>query len=89
MENTIPTGQFCQSCSMPLLNKDDFGTNSDGSVNNEYCNFCCQNGNFTQPNITMEQMIEQVAGFMRKMNMTEQMVAISKLNIPTLKRWKV
>ena len=39
--------QFCQSCGMPLTDTNK-GTNSDGSLNNEYCSYCYQKGQFTQ-----------------------------------------
>ena len=53
MENMI----FCQSCAMPMMKDEDYGTNQDGSKNEEYCTYCYQSGAFTA-DITMEQMIE-------------------------------
>ncbi len=53
--NMQPQRQFCQSCAMPMQNPDDFGTNADGSNNNEYCSYCFRNGKFTEPNMTVEQ----------------------------------
>ena len=53
---------ICQSCGMPLYNEDDFGTNADNSKNEEYCVYCCQKGQFTDPDITMEEMITKIAG---------------------------
>lgn len=50
--------QFCQSCGMPLSNTNK-GTNADGSLNEDYCTYCYQNGKFTQ-NLTMSQMIEKM-----------------------------
>ena len=48
---------YCQSCGMPLKEKEDFGTNADLSQNREYCSYCYQKGEFQQPDITMEEMI--------------------------------
>ena len=48
--------EFCQSCGMPLTDTNK-GTNSDGSLNNEYCSYCYQEGQFTQ-DFNMSQMIE-------------------------------
>jgi hypothetical protein len=31
---------ICQSCSMPLEKEEDYGTNADGTKNNEYCVYC-------------------------------------------------
>jgi hypothetical protein len=85
-----PQGPFCQSCGMPLQNESDFGTNADGSPNHEYCNYCFQNGAFTQPEITKDEMIEKVAGMMVAMNIMPEDQAKSLVTtfIPTLKRWQ-
>ena len=40
--------KFCQSCGMPLQAEDQWGTNADGSLNEEYCCYCYQKGAFTQ-----------------------------------------
>ena len=48
--------EFCQSCGMPLTDTNK-GTNSDGSLSNEYCSYCYQEGQFTQ-DFNMNQMIE-------------------------------
>ena len=81
--------QFCQSCSMPLLDDKLYGTNTDGSKNNEYCIYCYKNGNFTS-NISMEEMknfcIEKMLEFhpeMNKENATKMMNEV----FPKLKRW--
>ena len=68
----------------------DFGTNADGSKSTEYCNFCYQNGKFTDEGITMEQKIVNVAGFLAKQGNVPQAEAIAtaKATVPTLKRWK-
>jgi len=75
---------------MPMEKPEDFGTNADGSRNKDYCRFCLQNGRFTDPNITMEQMIEKVAGFIvTKMKMPKaQAKEMAKTLIPKLKRWQ-
>ena len=36
--------KFCQSCGMPLQAEDQWGTNADGSLNEEYCCYCYQKG---------------------------------------------
>lgn len=47
--------KFCQSCAMPLT-ADNCGTNADGSASTTYCQYCYQNGEFTQPNLTFVEM---------------------------------
>ncbi len=87
METMKPQGPFCQSCSMPMTKKEDFGTNADGSQNEEYCTYCFQHGNFVPANSTMEQVIEKSLEAMRQMKMPETLIEQTKLIIPTLKRW--
>ena len=50
--------RFCQSCGMPMEADTDFGTNEDGSRNEDYCCYCYQKGAFTNPSMTMEEMID-------------------------------
>jgi len=88
--NQMPTGPFCQSCSMPMQKPDDFGTGADGFKQNDYCVYCFKNGAFTEPDITRDQMIDKVAKLMvEKTNMpADQAKAIAKMFIPKLKRWR-
>ena len=51
--------KLCQSCGMPLSSAEVLGTNADGSLNEEYCTYCYQHGNFAQ-DCTMDEMIELV-----------------------------
>jgi len=84
-----PKGPVCQSCAMPMTKPDDFGTNGDGTKNGDYCSMCYVEGAFTEPKITMEQMIEKVAAILVKhMNLPEdEAKEILKATIPKLKRW--
>lgn len=85
-----PAGPFCQSCGMPMEKPEDFGTNADGSKNEEYCKFCYQLGQFTELDITMEQMIDKVAAIMTNIKgMTEdQAKEMANSFVPKLKRWQ-
>ena len=49
---------FCQSCTFPIDNVEDRGTEKDGSKSALYCKYCYQNGQFTDPNMTLERMTE-------------------------------
>lgn len=80
----------CQSCGIPLVHPDQYGTNRDGSENSEYCKYCFQNGLFTDPNMTVEQMIENSISYMvngLKMNEAKAR-SLSQIIIPQLKRWR-
>lgn len=61
---------ICQCCSMPLVKDGDYGTNADGSVNEDYCVNCFSGGKYTQPNITKDEMVDQVTDIMMQ---TEQL----------------
>lgn len=45
----------CQSCGMPMNKAAGFGTNADGTQNQEYCCYCYKNRAFTA-DIAMEEM---------------------------------
>ena len=77
---------FCQSCGMPLQAEEDFGTNSDGGKNMEYCVHCYESGAFTQ-DVTMEDMIEICVPFMTDMKPEEAKTLLQE-HLPKLKRWR-
>ncbi len=81
---------ICQSCGKPIGKTDEFGKNADGSSNKDYCGFCFKDGNFTNPNITMDYMIEISAILMAAMMNISEKEAKEKTAavIPRLKRWK-
>jgi hypothetical protein len=88
MQFKIPKGPFCQSCAMPMEKEGQFGTNADGSKNDEYCSYCFKNGKFTEPEITLPQMIAKVSRIMSEMKMPEILIGQVKTFIPKLKRWQ-
>lgn len=53
---------FCQSCGMPMTAPEHFGTEADGTPNNDYCAYCYKEGVFTQE-CSMEEMIQHCAQF--------------------------
>lgn len=80
---------ICQSCGMPMKIASDYGTKEGGAQSYEYCKYCYQNGAFTQPDMTMEQMIQGDIGIMVKFGMSEEEAkATVTKQVPTLKRWK-
>jgi hypothetical protein len=85
-----PEGPFCQSCGMPLSrDAQGGGTNADGSRTTEYCSHCFRDGAFTQPAMTVDQMVTNVQNRLRSLNMPPAMVDSAAGMIPSLKRWKV
>lgn len=74
---------------MPMQKPKDFGTNADGSMNDDYCCFCFKKGEFTWPNATMHQMTEKIASMSVQMGMSENEArSMAKDVLPKLKRWK-
>lgn len=81
--------KFCQSCAMPLTDDETFGTNADGSKNEEYCVYCYKDGAFTS-DCTMEEMIDFCAAHVDEWSMEvskEEAIAQMKGYFPQLKRW--
>ena len=80
--------KICQSCGMPIISEDQLGTNSDGSINEDYCKYCYKNGEFIDK-VTMEEYIEMCSKYGSQAGMTnEVMKEYCKKLFPTLKRWK-
>lgn len=78
----------CQSCGVPL--EDWFyGTTEDGAETREYCRFCYTDGAFTEPDLTMQEMIQRNIEFMTgKLKIDEKKShEFSYALIPSLKRW--
>ena len=86
-----PEMKFCQSCAHPLRTEEDKGTNADGTKNEEYCHYCYMNGEFTQTDISLEEMIELSAkGWSEadpNISYEEAKKQLSQM-IPQLKRWR-
>lgn len=80
--------RICQSCGMPMEDDSLLATNKDGSINNDYCKYCYQNGEFVD-NVTMEEYIDICSQYGEQAGMTnEQMKEYLTKLFPTLKRWK-
>ena len=78
---------FCQSCMMPL-SPETYGTEKDGSKNEDYCIYCYKDGKFTS-DITMEEMIDFcVPKTAEATGMSEEEARkMSEELFPKLKRW--
>jgi hypothetical protein len=49
---------FCESCGMTLVRAEDFGTEHDDSKSTECCHYRYQNGQWTDANITFDEMLQ-------------------------------
>ena len=83
--------KFCQCCGMPMgENNELYGTNADGSKNEEYCKYCFEKGKFTFQG-TMEEMIDSCASIcVREGGYPDEETARREMMkfFPQLKRWK-
>ncbi len=79
--------KVCQSCGMPIENDDQLGLNKDGTKST-YCSFCYENGQFLQPDITVEEMRTFCINIMKeKMNVPKFLGKMMTRNIYKLERW--
>lgn len=88
---SIENKSRCQSCGMPLSKEfGNYGTQSDGSIHEEYCSICYCDGNFTQPEQTLEQMIaSSIDNMVSEVGIPKARAEeLAKGFIPTLKRWQ-
>ncbi|MGA9422833.1 MAG: zinc ribbon domain-containing protein [Rhodanobacteraceae bacterium] len=79
----------CQSCGMPLKRDEKGGgSNADGSSSRRYCSHCYENGEFTQPDITVEQMQALVRKKLGEMKLPGFLTGFFTRGIPKLARWR-
>ncbi len=86
--------QICQSCGMNMKSSQDYGANGDGTLNQEYCTHCYQNGAFTR-DVTMEEMLENNLQYLSHWNeetgnnyTVEEARPLLREFLSSLKRWK-
>jgi hypothetical protein len=71
---------------MPLSDTKNYGTDADGSPNQDYCHYCFKNGMFTGDH-TVEQMVERCIPLMlHEMSEEDARTKLEK-QLPALKRW--
>lgn len=79
----------CQSCGMPLSRDEKGGgTEANGKKSSMYCSHCYENGKFTLPNITADEMRDRVINKMTDMKFPRFMAKVFTRNIHKLQRWK-
>lgn len=82
----------CQSCGMPIgASFGNLGTNADASPSDTYCSFCFANGEFTQPDLSVDDMIRMSIANMTGDDLRmplDRATELAQRVIPTLGRWK-
>jgi len=89
--DVIMQEKMCESCGMPMGSTDEmYGTEKSGAKSVDYCKYCYDNGAFTDPNATLESMIEIVAAMMVKdFGFAPDDAKKQCLEgLPNLKRWR-
>lgn len=66
-----------------------FGTNADGTIVKEYCRFCFSLGKFSEPELTLDDMLKKSIGHMTRVLQFPEAKAkeMAQKIIPQLKRW--
>lgn len=79
----------CQSCGLYFESTYDYGKNADGSVNEDYCIYCYNDGKFTS-DMKLEDMIETCVRITlasdEEITREKATELVTKV-LPTLKRW--
>jgi len=78
---------FCQSCSMPIDTPELRGTEKDGTKSSEYCKFCYADGQFTHPDLTLDEMKEHMMKQMEYDKLPADIMEMAVNRLPFLKRW--
>lgn len=78
----------CQSCGMPLARDEQRGgTEENGDRSKKYCSHCYQNGEFTLPGATLEQMKDRVKQKLIEFGFPKFLTGFFTRNIHKLERW--
>jgi len=85
----MKTYSNCQSCGMPMKRDEHGGgTNADGSRSTMYCSHCYVAGEFTMPDLTVEQMQSRVRAKLKEFHIPGFMAGFLTRGNPRLERWR-
>jgi hypothetical protein len=74
---------------MPLGKPEDFGTAASGLRVNDYCHFCYVDGRFTNPDVSLSEMIDFCTDVLVRRGMAYDTARTLMTDaLPMLKRWK-
>ncbi|MGO4816881.1 zinc ribbon domain-containing protein [Flavobacterium sp. W22_SRS_FP1] len=80
---------LCQSCGIPLDTEALKSTEKNGLKNEEYCKFCYDKGEFTSPNLSLDELKETIEIQMKKLKLPDDAIQDALNILPNLNRWKV
>lgn len=81
--------EFCQSCGMPMEDKNLYGDDADGNKSKDYCSYCYAKGEFLQ-DVSMQEMIEHCIPYLLEAKVAKTGKEVEKMMqgfFPQLKRW--
>ena len=86
----MPDNGFCQSCAMPFYRPEDHGTEPDGTLSGDYCNYCYDDGVFLQDYANSDELVAACAPMMAESChiSVEQAEDCMSALLPNLKRWR-
>lgn len=81
--------EFCQSCGRMISRSEEYGCESDGALNREFCRDCYRNGDFTDPSLTRWQVVSRtIPMWMQKKHLSYRDALIqANYFISSLRRW--
>lgn len=85
-EKPTKPSSVCHSCGKRFSAIRIKGINSDGTVNDSFCNFCYQDGKLTEPELSLSNVIERVKSEISRKNFLKRYFTI--LRIKGLDRWR-
>lgn len=77
----------CQSCGMPLC-KDKNRSQVVGESVIRFCSFCYQDGQFIEPNLSLDEMLTRVKLVLQRQNHSRIIIFFMLRIVKTLERWK-
>lgn len=78
----------CQSCAMPLKKVEERGTEKDLAKSSMYCKHCYQEGDFTQQNLSVDEMKHFVKNKCIEMGFPKFLARMYVKKLHKLKRWQ-
>ena len=82
-------GVICQSCGMPILSSEDYGSDDQGSRSFAYCYRCYSGGKFTDEGVSLEKKMEESLKWAKRLGMEENSARrMLSETLPKLSRWK-
>ncbi len=86
--NQFLQSDFCQSCGMRLSNQKNYHLYSADEKKSIYCNSCFKDGEFLEPDISLEQMREKVKTRLKELGYNRFLIYIFIRDLGRLERWR-